>query len=110
MLIPCRRQANLRDYFEPIASDKVDSQQCLFSLRITGDGRYKVGLLPENIPGRVAYARPVEQGVLVIYRQFFPQPWRPYCDVPMHDIQSQGDVLQVVNDSGDSGGFGEMGR
>ncbi len=77
-------------------------------LRITGRHLYKVGLPPGQVTGRLAYAREVGEGVLVIFRQFFPQPWRAYCDRPMHALESQGDAVQVFNDNGDSGGFGEL--
>lgn len=76
--------------------------------KITGKHQFKVGLSADTVTGRMAYVRPLDNGYLVIYRQFFPQPWRTYCDVPMHDLESQGDAVQVYNDGGQFGGFGEM--
>jgi len=56
----------------------------------------------------VAYARKVAGEYLVVYRKFFPQPWRLYSDVPMNDLKGPGDALQVYNDDGPLGGFGEL--
>lgn len=108
LLVGTRGDVNLRDYFDPIPSTlwKKDSQS--LQLKITGDTRYKIGVAPEQSTGRMAYARRIDGRYLVIYRQFFAQPWQRYCDTPGLDTASQGDAVQVYNDSGAFGGFGEM--
>lgn len=90
----------------PKALLKRSGQEARFE--ITGRHQYKVGVSPAVLNGRMAYARRLDQAYLVVYRQFFPQPWRGYCDVPMQDLKSPGDAVQIYNDGGEFGGFGEM--
>lgn len=97
------------DYYEPLTEPHKKEVEGLLALRITGDQRYKVGIPASATTGRMAYVRAVGDDALVIYRQFFPQPWLAYCDYPQGlDANTAGDALQAYNDSGAHGGFGEM--
>jgi hypothetical protein len=69
---------------------------------------FKIGLSPSAVKGRWAYVRKVPGGYLVVGRRFHPQPWRLYADAPLFDLESQGDALQLYNDDGSSGEFGEV--
>lgn len=96
-----------RDHFEPrLETDSAAHQQRL-DLAITADHRWKVGLAPEHVNGRMTYARPVTpEHLVVVLRAFAPHPWLPYCDRP-HDAE-QGDAVQVFNGTAALGGFGEV--
>ncbi len=108
MLIPVRQKSELRNYFAPIPKRMFTDKDGLLELIITGQTQYKVGVPPSRTVGPIAYARPVRGGWLVVYRHVSPQFWRPYVDVPISDPRSQGDAVQVYNDGGEFGGFGEL--
>ena len=97
-----------RDYFSPIPDKLWRKCGDVLHVDITGTQQYKIGIAPNAITGTMAYARKVAGGYLIIYRKFFPQPWRPYVDVPMNDLKGNGDAMQIYNDDGSFGGFGEM--
>ena len=106
--IGCHGTPEFRDYFTPIDADHWTAGEQMLSCNITGDAQYKVGVSPDAATGRMAYARKIDEGTIVIYRQFYPQAWRPYCDTPLLERESQGDAAQAFNDDGAFGGFGEM--
>ena len=106
--VPCRDRAAFRDYFTPIDNSLWKKEQDRLCFEITGQYRYKIGISPSGVKGKQAYIRKVMAGYLVIFREFFPQPWRHYCDVPLDNLKSNGDAIQVYNDDGSFGGFGEM--
>jgi hypothetical protein len=97
-----------RDYFDPTLPELLDTLPGALAFRITGTSRHKIGIPPWNTTGALAYARPVAGGQVVIQRRFAPQPWRAYCDRPLAVPSGQGDAVQVYNDGGEFGGFGEV--
>ncbi len=112
MSVGVRCGAQMRDYFAPIPGSMWEQDENALHLRISGAQRYKIGLSPAAVTGRACYARPLgDEAVdeqLFVLREFWPQPWLGYCDVPMSQPLSQGDAIQVYNDDGSAGGFGEM--
>lgn len=108
MYTRCYGQTPFRCYFGTITDNLWRKENDLLQLDITANQQYKIGIAPDSINGTVAYARKVSDEYLVICRKFFPQPWRTYCDVPILDLKSQGDAIQVYNDDGEYGQFGEM--
>ncbi len=108
MCVLCRENATFRDYFTPIGDRLWKKEQNRLYFKITGRNRYKIGISPSAVSGKLAYIRKAAAGYLVIFRQFFPQPWRSYCDVPLNELKSNGDAVQVYNDDGSLGRFGEM--
>ncbi len=102
-------EVSFRDYFLPIPKGLWRKRGNILHVDITGRRQYKIGIAPNNaMTGAMVYARKVVNGHLVIYRRFLPQPWRPYADVPMKDLKGNGDAIQIYNDDGSFGGFGEM--
>ena len=108
LIIPCRTKPAFRAYFGPLDRRWWSVSGKTIRFRITGQASYKIGVAPDLVTGRIAYARPVGGARLVIYRAFFPQPWRDYCDVPPTALKSRGDAVQAYNDNGKLGGFGEV--
>lgn len=108
VVIPCRQRPASRLHFGSVPAALKERGKRELRFRITGDQQYKIGVRNESVTGHIAYARPVGNNYLVIYRRFFPQPWRCYCDRPMDAQQTPGDAVQVYNDGGAFGGFGEM--
>lgn len=101
-------EARLRDYFAPIPASHWECGGAGLSLAITGAQQFKVGVAPHAVAGRLTYSRGVSDGTLSIDRFFNVSPWRVYADHPLLDEYGQGDAVQVYNDGGDFGGFGEM--
>jgi len=104
----CRATPAFRVYTGDVPRHYWSHTDRQLTCRITGKHAFKFGLAPELVSGRMAYARPVRGGWLVIYREFHPQPWREYCDRPLTASGDRGDAVQVYNDGGEFGGFGEM--
>jgi len=108
MIIGCRQRPVFRTHFGSVPGPLRPVGQGELRLRITGDHQYKIGVPHPVVSGRAAYVRPVGRKYLVIARRFFPQPWRAYCDGPLRARGTPGDAVQVFNDSGALGGFGEL--
>jgi hypothetical protein len=69
----------------------------------------KMGLLPEQTTGRMAYLRPAGDTLTAIVRAFLPVTGAPYVDVPRDtDEVFGGDALQAFCDDGRFKGFTEM--
>lgn len=76
---------------------------------ITGNQMYKIGMGKDAVGGSIAYARPLTQDrLLVIARWFATASLLPYLDTPMDRPGTSGDVIQIYNDNGVFGGFGEL--
>ncbi|MDX2226599.1 MAG: DUF6786 family protein [Verrucomicrobiae bacterium] len=106
---PYRGESSFRNYFQPITDDLWENRKAVMAFDITGKYQYKIGISPKISKGRLAYVRELgNDQYMVVYRELFSQQWRPYCDSPMDEPDSQGDVIQVYNDNGDFGGFGEF--
>lgn len=108
MLLPLVASPVPRDYFEPCPRSEMDFSLEVFSLRIGGRTRFKIGFGPDQTAGRISYVRPVSGGVLVLERSFPVHPSRCYCDSPLGEPATQGDAVQFFNDGGKHGCFGEM--
>lgn len=108
IIVPTMDQPRPRDHFAPCPASEyaVDGRQ--LRIRIGGSSPFKLGLPALQSVGRVAYERPVNGGILVFARFFPLLPFAYYCDAPMADPGSQGDVLQFFNDGGEQGCFGEI--
>jgi len=97
-----------RDYFHPAPESHVETGAAALRFHLTGDCQYKIGVHPTQAIGCLTYDRPVAGGLLRIERRFTVQPWRGYADRPFETPDPQGDAVQVYNDGGQFGGFGEM--
>lgn len=98
-----------RDYFSPMPESHLTGSDTAWKIRITGDRQFKIGFLPDACAGQLSYTRPVQSGQsITIQRHFDVSSWQPYIDVPLDNPDSAGDCVQVYNDGGDFGGFGEM--
>ena len=108
MSVGVRPDAKWRDYFTPMPRTSWSQERGALHLKINGDEQYKIGLPPEALTGRAAYAREVGDETVIVLRQWEPQSWLSFCDAPMSDLHSAGDALQVYSDDGGAGSFGEM--
>ncbi len=76
---------------------------------ITGDQMYKIGMGQQGVTDLVAYARPLSPASWLVTARWFQVPADAvYLDTPMDQPGTPGDVIQIFNDSGVFGGFGEL--
>jgi hypothetical protein len=108
LLIPSVGPAVPRDYFSPTPASEVSVHPAYTEIHIRGTAMFKLGISAAHSAGRIAYARPVPGGQLVLARHFPVYPELFYCDSPMDALDTQGDALQFFCDDGSFGGFGEL--
>ncbi len=76
---------------------------------ITGDQMYKIGMLQQGVKDLIAFARPLSGDSMLVTARWFRVPADAiYLDTPMDEPRTPGDVIQIFNDNGFFGGFGEL--
>lgn len=108
LLIPSVGRAVPRDYFSPTPASEFSVHPTCTEIQIRCAAMFKLGIPAAHSAGRVAYARPVPGGQLVLERFFPVYPDLFYCDSPLHALDTQGDALQFFCDDDSFGGFGEL--
>lgn len=108
LLIPGVGPAVPRDYFSPAPPSEFAVHPACTEIHIRCAAMFKLGISAAHSAGRIAYARPVPGGQLVLARYFPVYPDLFYCDSPMDALDTQGDALQFFCDDGSFGGFGEL--
>ncbi len=108
LLIPSVGHALPRDYFSPAPASEFSVHPTYTEIHIRCIAMFKLGLAAAHSAGRIAYARPVPGGHLILTRSFPVYPDLFYCDSPLDALDTQGDALQFFCDDGSFGGFGEM--
>ncbi len=96
------------DYYEPVDAAHMDVAGDMIRMKITGDRCYKVGFKAAIVTGRMAYLRRRQGGSLLYVRHFFSNPSAFYNEEPPLSPGVKGCSVHVYNDSGTSGGFGEL--
>lgn len=80
-----------------------------FRFPITGAHLFKVGYRAAHTTGRVGYLNTLDDGrAYLLVRAFDNDPSVRYIDEPADSPGHSGDSLQVYNDGGVLGGFGEL--
>ncbi len=98
-----------RSYYDPFGDRHVYTDDRCVRVRIDGRRKIKMGLAPMETTGRMGYYRRCGDASTLIVRIFSTQPGEPYVDLPRDSSERfGGDALQVYNDGGAYGGFGEM--
>ncbi len=108
--VPCRHGA-WRSYFEGWSGDSARTIRRIggaLEIRVTDDMKFKVGIGAADAFGVITYTREVEGGSLTVRREFWPQPWHRYIDVPRTEAGTEGDAVQIYSDGGRFGHFGEL--
>lgn len=106
--MPTKGVAAPRDYFDPCPPTEMTCGQERFGLQMGGPVVFKIGIPPEQCAGHMSYMLPVPDGWLVLMRDFPVDPKRSYCDAPLVALGSPGDAVQIFNDGGQFGCFGEL--
>lgn len=108
-IIPCTPGVEYLDYYEPIDVAHLDLAPGSARLKITGDRRYKVGFKSPTLFGRIGYLRRLGLGEAELFvRNFHNDPSSPYVEEPAAEIGCRGLSVNVYNDGGALGGFGEI--
>jgi hypothetical protein len=109
ILVPTAGYPEYQDYYEPIGRSHYSITDRHICFKITGDRKYKVGLKGASVFGRIGYVQNRRDGkTQLIIRNFFCNPSFPYIDEPIKYPGCHGDSVQVYNDDGCLGGFGEI--
>jgi hypothetical protein len=96
-----------RDHLDPVDPARIVASPGRAELSLTGETMFKIGIGPDVATGRLRYVRPVAGGQLLIERVTEVSPDRVYCDLPPGGT-GQGDAVQVFDDDGHYGGYGEL--
>ena len=109
VLIPSSPRVEVTEY-QGVADESVHIIHPHYvELKITGDREYKFGYRAIHVFGRLGYLNELDDGrASLIVRSFFSNPSAAYVDEPAHLPGHKGDSIQVYNDNGDLGGFGEL--
>jgi hypothetical protein len=108
ILIPAFPGVEWTDYYDP-ARELQTFLPGHVQAQITGQRRYKLGYRAAYLTGRVGYFNTLGDGrAYLIVRQFFNNPSNPYVNEPGRVPGAWGDSVQVYNDGGALGGFGEL--
>jgi hypothetical protein len=109
VMIPTAGTAVYQDYYDPIGQTHFRLTGNCAYFKITGRHQYKVGLKATGVFGRIGYFLRDEDGTArLIVRNFNSNPSFPYIDEPMKSPGKTGDSVQIYNDDGGLGGFGEI--
>ena len=98
-----------RDYFDPIPEDRVARGAEAVTVKIDGRRRGKLGFHPDAARPFIAYLGATPSGGRVLFvKQFAVDPQGLYLDKPWGKPSETGDAVQLYNDDGAMGGFGEI--
>ncbi|MEM1109913.1 MAG: DUF6786 family protein [Planctomycetota bacterium] len=112
LICPTKRKVEPRSYYDPFGDKHVESDDNAVRFLMDAKRRIKMGIRPADTLGKMAYYRPLADGVsTLIYREFTVDLDGSYVDIPRDhpaDQRSDGDALQAYNDDQTFGNFGEM--
>ena len=109
VIVPCTPGLRVTNYLEPLNSDYMKITPQMASFRIDGQNGYKVGIGASGIFNRVGYLCKHSEGTMsLIVRNFLNIPSSQYADISPNQTDQNGDILQIYNDFGDLGGYGEI--
>ena len=110
IIISTRYRARVRDFMEPTGEAHLTIEDRCVRFRLDGRERHKIGIKPGPLTGRMGYLRRLDGGDAwtLVVRNFFVDPSAEYVDVPWDDPADLGYVVEIYNNNGEGGEFGEM--
>ena len=108
MFVPAQDSARYRLHFGD-ESGLVTPASGGIAASITGNHMYKIGMGQNAVRDCIAYARSLAHDTLLVIARWFETPADAvYLDTPMDRPDTPGDIIQIYNDNGVFGGFGEL--
>ncbi len=109
VMVPTAGKAEYQDYYEPVEQQFIQIAECASFIKLTGRNKFKVGLKSSSVFGRIGYFEETDKGrARLAVRSFHNNPSFHYIDEPIGKPGSIGDSVQIYNDDGILGGFGEI--
>jgi len=97
-----------RNYFNVFTPSHLEIFPGAFRLKIDGKFRGKLGIAPAAASNWLGYLCDRGAGSYLILKEFTVDPHGIYLDHPWGQAAEYGDPVQMYNDDGNMGGFGEM--
>lgn len=108
-VIPTIGSAEPTDFFNPTGDSHLRLLPGSVRFRIDATEAHKISLKAVHATGRLGYIRPIANDrYALIVRQIRMDPSGRYGDVPLHDTADAGHCIQLYNDNGRIGSFGEL--
>lgn len=109
MIIPIKEDTSknvpaYRNYFNVFPPERLKMAHGVICVKIDGQFRGKIGIAPWAAKGALCY---LAKNYLII-KEFLVDPEGTYLDRPWGTTSDYGDAIQMYNDDGNMGGFGEM--
>ena len=109
IIIPTVGPVEVRDYFDPTGPEHLEVGAGAVRFNLDAREQHKIGVRAASVTGRGAYVRRVgDDRWSLLVRNFLVNPSGEYVDVPWDDPDDLGYAVQVYNDDGTSGAFGEL--
>jgi hypothetical protein len=109
LFIPCTPGAEATCYKGDLDRRVLEFNRHYARLQITGTQMYKAGFKAVQTFGRMAYLHPENNGQsYLLVRNFSNHPSSEYPEEPPDTPGRRGDDIQIYNDDGGFGDFGEM--
>lgn len=108
LIVPYEGELGYIDYYEPVEDEYYKIDENKMTLKVTGDKRYKVGFMKDNMTGCSGYMSKTDEGEDYLFiRKYKNDPENIYCGDPSDRPELYGCSLYLFNDSGALGGFAE---
>lgn len=110
LLVPIKTETPTpyRNYFNIFTDSYLRETGPLLSIKIDGKFRGKLGIAPTAAGKWLCYVCDRGPSSYLIIKEFAVDPSGTYLDHPWGKATEYGDPVQLYNDDGQMGGFGEM--
>ncbi len=109
VVVPVRGEPPMVDYFRTGVAGYCRLRDGWIEFPVTGRAQHKLGLRAADAIGRMGYLRPIDAGhATLVVRHTTIAATAHYADYPGHERDRRDVAVQLYNDGGDFGGFGEM--
>jgi len=107
--VPTVGWAEADDFFAPNEAARVIVKKGMLRLALDARAQRKLSLKADRVVGVMAYCRELTGGrASLLVRSFVPDPAGDYRDAPAQRPDERGHCLQLYNDDGSLGRFGEL--
>jgi len=109
ILVPTTGLVEYQDHLEPVDGQLLQVKERELRICVTGDRMFKIEVKAANHYGRYGYYREIGDGrATLLAKLFFNNPSADYVMEAPHRPGIRGYSLDIYNDDGGLGGYGEM--